>query len=196
VTPAGPAVHRAGIHRPGSRSAAARETACAALLAARRAGVTLRAAAAAAGVHVATVCRWQARDPALRDALRAAARVGWRVRHPDTPRRRPVPTHPLCPKCGACAVVRSAPRWRRRWRCCGRVRFWGCERWPRCDWASWRPRFPEDCPQCAGPLYWSDSRRSVGCDRCGLRVGGGMRIMAPCTRGVVRGDPGRRATRP
>jgi len=33
-----------------------------ALLKARRAGTTLRRAAAVAGVHVATVCRWQARD--------------------------------------------------------------------------------------------------------------------------------------
>ena len=39
----------------------------------RKAGCTLRQAATAAGVHVATVCRWQNRDPGLSLALRAAA---------------------------------------------------------------------------------------------------------------------------
>jgi PhoPQ-activated pathogenicity-related protein len=40
----------------------------------RRAGATLRRAAAAADVHVATVCRWQRHDRALRRRLREAAR--------------------------------------------------------------------------------------------------------------------------
>jgi hypothetical protein len=44
-----------------------------AMLAARETGATLRQAAAAAGVHVATVCRWQKRDPGLKAALQRAA---------------------------------------------------------------------------------------------------------------------------
>jgi hypothetical protein len=130
------------------------------LLTARASGATLRGAAAAAGVHVATVCRWQARDPALAAALRAAVRVGWRVRHP--PRLRPVvPYHPLCPACGAVAVVQKAR---------GFIRFWGCARWPCCRWASWRPRHPADCPACGAPRYWSHSRLSVACGRCRTRT--------------------------
>src|SRR5215470_17748979 len=43
-----------------------------ALLHARGNGATLRDAADAAGVHVATVCRWQKRDPSLREALNQA----------------------------------------------------------------------------------------------------------------------------
>src|SRR4051794_20713902 len=39
------------------------------LLAARQDGATLREAACAAGVHVATVCRWARRDPDLASAL-------------------------------------------------------------------------------------------------------------------------------
>jgi hypothetical protein len=132
------------------------------ILAARAGGATLRGAAAAAGVHVATVCRWQARDPALAEALRDAARDGWRVRHP--PRRRPVvPYHPLCPACRAPVVTR------RTW---GFIRFWGCSRWPWCRWGSWRPRYPTDCLACGGPRYWSHSRLSVACDRCRTRATG------------------------
>jgi hypothetical protein len=39
---------------------------------ARGEGVTLREAATLPGLHVATICRWQARDPALRRVLREA----------------------------------------------------------------------------------------------------------------------------
>jgi hypothetical protein len=43
------------------------------LLRARRFGISLRRSATIAGVHVATVCRWQARDPEFRKALADAA---------------------------------------------------------------------------------------------------------------------------
>jgi hypothetical protein len=137
----------------------------------RAAGATLRPAAAAAGVHIATVCRWQARDPALRDALVAAERQGLWVRHPFYRRPRRVPWHPLCPECGGRAVVRAARR--------PFARFWGCEWWPLCRWATWRPRFPRDCPACGGPRYWSHSRLSIGCPGCGRRWPTEVRIITP-----------------
>jgi hypothetical protein len=49
----------------------------------------------------------------------------------------------------------------------GFIPFWGCRRRPWCRWASWRPRHPADCPTCHGPRYWSHSRLSVACSRCG-----------------------------
>jgi len=139
-----------------------RQAAVERLLAAREAGATLAQAAAAAGVHVATVCRWQARDPELHTALAAAERSARRRRYASRPRRRPrVPCHPSCPECGAGVEVRGT---------CGFwPRFWRCRRWPACRWATWRPRHPQDCPQCGGPRYWSHSRLSVACPACGLR---------------------------
>jgi hypothetical protein len=129
-------------------------------LAARRAGATMRAAAAAVGVHLATLCRWQAADPALRRALADAATAA-RVSRAE-PRFRPVvPWHPLCPVCRAAAEVRSA------W---PRLRFWRCSRWPRCPWASWRPRAPRDCAHCGAAMFWSHSRKSVNCGGCGVRI--------------------------
>src|SRR5262245_16777662 len=71
-------------------------------LAAREEGATLRQGAAAAGVHVATLCRWQARDGLLREALTDAEWVARRRRFDSRPTRRPrVPWHPACPWCGA-----------------------------------------------------------------------------------------------
>jgi hypothetical protein len=127
-----------------------------AALTARYGGATMRQAAAAAGVHLATLCRWQASDPKLRAAFN--------VRLPSRARPRPqlVPIYPDCPKCGAPYVVRSP--WHSRL-----ATFWGCSRWPRCRWASWRPRFPDDCPTCRGPRYYSKSRLSCSCPTCGVR---------------------------
>ena len=127
---------------------------------ARASGATFRQAAAAARVHPATLCRWQAGDPRFQEAMVRAGRASWRLRHPPYRRPRRVPWHPLCPACGAPAEVRTAP---------GCLRFWRCTDWPDCEWASWRPRFPLDCPACDGPVYWSHSRRTVACGRCGRR---------------------------
>jgi hypothetical protein len=136
-----------------------------ALLRGRRAGATLRQAAVMAGVHVATVCRWQKRDPAMRQALADAAKEGRRLRSPKGPRPQ-VRWRRDCPLCKARVVVRAAP---------GKLRFWRCGRWPWCRWASWRPRAPRNCKRCGAPCYWSHSRKSIGCSACG------MRILAPLT---------------
>jgi hypothetical protein len=117
----------------------------AAALRARRRGATLRQAATQAGVHVATLCRWQARDPQLRRGLAEAA-AGWRdlLARARQEQRERVPWHPACPLCRAKVVVRTAR---------GRARFWRCGRWPDCPWASWRPRAVRNCRRCGGILY-------------------------------------------
>ena len=128
---------------------------------ARRAGLTLREAAAKAGVHVATVCRWQAQDSKFWEALHDAEQEARRFVYSLRPRRRPrVGWRHDCPKCGALLEVRTAHT----------LRFWRCSRWPVCPFASWRPPVLLDCPLCEGPLFWSHSRKSVGCDRCKVRI--------------------------
>jgi hypothetical protein len=131
------------------------------LLQARRAGSTLRQAAAAAGVHVATVCRWHKRDPELRQALADAAREARHARWKPPAPRPGVRWHRDCPLCKARVVVRAAR---------GKLRFWRCGRWPWCKWASWRPRAPRNCKECGSPCYWSHSRKSIGCSGCGVRI--------------------------
>lgn len=149
------------------------------------AGRGLVAACEAAGVHVATVCRWRHTDPEFGAAVRAEqTRLPVLTLPPPRPvlpplslsvydmlrwgREKPtVPVHPDCPACGATAEVvkcgytheRNVP-----------VPFWRCTRWPRCQWASWRPRHPLGCTVCNGPRFWADSRKSVHCPRCDLRA--------------------------
>src|SRR5262249_43586009 len=106
-------------------------------LAARAAGATVRAAASAAGVHVATLCRWLAASAGAGAASDRGPAAGLgRGRLAALPRPR-VATHLECPGCGGPVEVRGAfgPM----------LRFWRCGRRPACGWASWRPRCPWDC---------------------------------------------------
>jgi hypothetical protein len=131
------------------------------VLEAREGGATLRQAAKAAGVHVATVCRWQNRIDWFGEAMLDAADYARRRRFSTLPLRRPrVPCHPECPLCGRPVVVRTGEM----------LRFWRCSQWPRCRFASWRPRAPEDCSECGGARFWSYSRRSIACGSCGNRA--------------------------
>src|SRR5215472_10648030 len=102
-----------------------REAAVERLLEAREAGATLSQAAAAAGVHVATACRWQARDRLLREALAYAGDLARRRRYlaSRSVRRPSVPCHPSCPECGASVEVRNAFGW-------PGPAFWRCRRSP------------------------------------------------------------------
>ena len=131
------------------------------ILQARQEGATLREAAAEAGVHVATVCRWQKRDPGLKEDLRQAAEHARLAQQDEYEPRPSVRWHRDCPLCKARAVVRTAR---------GGLRFWRCGRWPACPWASWRPRAPRNCRRCGGVCYWSYSRKSTSCAPCGLRT--------------------------
>lgn len=132
------------------------------LVQARQCGATLREAAATAGVHVATVCRWMKADQDFRDEMREA-HDEYREWLTDflTPERRRVRWRTDCPACRAKVVVRCAK---------GKAWFWRCGRWPNCSWASWRPRHPRDCQRCRAPRYWSHSRKSIACSECGLRT--------------------------
>jgi len=127
----------------------------------REAGATLRQAAALAGLHVATVCRWQQRDPDLRLALRAAADEARRVYSGSYEPRPRVRWRRDCPLCKAKVVVRTAGPG---------LRFWRCGRWPLCPWASWRSRAPRNCRRCGGPCFWSHSRMSSAYSGCGMRT--------------------------
>jgi hypothetical protein len=130
---------------------------------ARRWGATLREAATKAGVHVATLCRWMRADAEFRLEM-AEARLEYRrseIALFGLPDRKRVRWRADCPACRAKVVVRCAR---------GRAWFWRCGRWPSCDWASWRPRHPRDCPKCRAPRFWSHSRKSIACAGCGVRT--------------------------
>ncbi len=130
----------------------------------REAGYTLRRCAEAVGVHIATVCRWQAGDTDFRERMREAERMARRIHYAMFPPSEPRPKvrwRRDCPLCSARVAVRTAP---------GKLRFWRCGRWPLCPWASWRPRAPRDCDRCGAPCFWSHSRKSIGCSGCGRRV--------------------------
>jgi ssDNA-binding Zn-finger/Zn-ribbon topoisomerase 1 len=130
---------------------------------AREEGATLREAAKAAGVHVATLCRWQNREKWIGDALRDAETYARRKHYANLPRRRPpVPWRRDCPQCRAEVEVRTANS-------PAGFRFWRCSRWPLCQFASWRPPAPLDC-HCGGAMLWSHSRKTVVCLRCGQRA--------------------------
>jgi hypothetical protein len=124
-------------------------------------GLSIEEAAKTVGIHPATVYRWQNRYADFRGAMVAAGRTRFGVLHPPESYRRPrVPWRKDCPVCGAAVEVRTT------W---GFLKFWTCERWPLCCFSSWRPPALMDCPRCGDVLFWSHSRKSVGCDACGHR---------------------------
>src|SRR5262245_11523688 len=123
-------------------------------------GQSLRKAAAAAGVHQATVYRWGSVSKLFADVLRAARADGrnwvwaqqWHCRRPRVSFSRD------CPRCGCKVVIykRFGPG----------GTFWRCSKWPACLFASWRPRAQGDCPACGGARFWSHSRKSIACEEC------------------------------
>lgn len=50
----------------------------------------------------------------------------------------------LCPKCGSKLIKRRSKK--------GRRVFYGCEKYPECDFISWDMPTNEKCPECGGPL--------------------------------------------
>lgn len=126
-------------------------------------GLSLRKAAQAAGVHVATVCRWQIVSTTLYGALHEAADRARRRKYASRPLdydRPPVPIHPCCPWCRKLVDIKTGTYG---------FYFWQCSKWPDCGWRSWRPRAPWDCP-CGGALLWSWNRKTVVCIWCEKRT--------------------------
>jgi DNA topoisomerase-1 len=56
-----------------------------------------------------------------------------------------------CPKCGAAIVVRKSKRGRK---------FYGCERYPECDFVSWDMPVKEKCPDCGSFMMQKASKTS------------------------------------
>jgi len=122
ITTAGSRIRRPGVEgQPMGWRRVDREPAKTAIVTARRAGRTLARAAAEAGVHIATVCRWQADDETFAHSLRQAVekvtadRIALRVGEIDAllaarkVKRRPFrhkPTVPVQPEALLRPVVR------------------------------------------------------------------------------------------
>lgn len=68
-----------------------------------------------------------------------------------------------CPKCGKGDVVRR--RGKR-----GRT-FYGCSRYPECDYASWYEPTEERCPQCGGVVVLKGAKRNKVCSVCDWKEG-------------------------
>ncbi len=79
-------------------------------------------------------------------------------RYPACRGRRPylVSTGAACPRCGGDLVERRARRGRS---------FYGCSRYPQCDFVVWRRPLPTPCPQCGG-LLLADGREGARCTAC------------------------------
>ncbi len=66
-----------------------------------------------------------------------------------------------CPKCGATSGGEIVQRKTRR----GRI-FYGCSRYPDCDFTSWKLPLARPCPVCGGPLVTANKRQAQ-CTECG-----------------------------
>ncbi|MBI3964056.1 MAG: type I DNA topoisomerase, partial [Chloroflexi bacterium] len=62
-----------------------------------------------------------------------------------------------CPNCGSDLVQRSTKKGRQ---------FFGCSRYPECDFSSWQRPVPDRCPVCGGLQVLKD-RRHIRCTSCG-----------------------------
>lgn len=123
-------------------------------------GYTVDDAARESGVHPATLYRWTNKYPAfevdVRGAILRRDRLKYYLLGRGLPRPR-VRWDRECPECGFEIEVRTAGG-------IGGFKFYRCSRWPRCAFASWRPRTPWDCPLCGEATFWSHSRKSFACE--------------------------------
>ena len=62
-----------------------------------------------------------------------------------------------CPKCGSRILRRKSRRGRE---------FYGCERYPECDFVSWERPVPDKCPECGGLMVVKSMRRDIMTLRC------------------------------
>jgi DNA topoisomerase-1 len=70
-----------------------------------------------------------------------------------------------CPKCGEGHLAERTSRY-------GRL-FYGCTRYPDCDFALWTQPLAQPCPVCSGPLKpprRNAKRPTAECSNCGEKV--------------------------
>jgi len=71
-----------------------------------------------------------------------------------------VKTGAVCPKCGEGDVVKRKSRKGKP--------FYGCSRYPACDFVSWNPPSGEKCPQCGADLFAKGTKGAEECAKCGF----------------------------
>ncbi len=71
--------------------------------------------------------------------------------YPDCKNTKPLVsvTPGICPKCGGTVVARKSKSNRK---------FFGCENYPRCDFATWHEPMSKTCPNCGKPLFKKTGR--------------------------------------
>jgi len=90
--------------------------------------------------------------------------------YPSCKFTKPVGTVARCPRegCGGELVEKRSKR--------GKV-FYGCSRFPKCDYATWDKPLDEACPDCGAPNLFEKRRRGgavvIHCERCGHESGEG-----------------------
>ena len=70
-----------------------------------------------------------------------------------------VKTGAVCPKCGKGDVVKRKSRKGKP--------FYGCSRYPDCDFVSWNPPSGSSCPQCGASLMSTGKKGGEECVKCG-----------------------------
>ena len=63
-----------------------------------------------------------------------------------------------CPKCNSRILARHGK---------GKMLFYSCEMYPKCDFSTWDMPLKEKCPDCGGMLYYRKSRKNVICKEKG-----------------------------
>jgi len=71
----------------------------------------------------------------------------------------------VCPKCGEGEVVKRRGK--------GGRPFYGCSRYPECDYISWSPPTGEKCPSCGEGMVSKGKGGKTACPSCGTEGGSG-----------------------
>ncbi len=103
-----------------------------------------------------------------RNMVKKLGRKGYFLACPGFPECRnakPIPLGP-CPKCADGMIIQRATKR-------GRA-FFGCSRYPECDFSTWDKPAEHNCPQCGKLMFEKSSRergRYVACAACGYEEG-------------------------